>query len=417
MNESAQLRDYDLVIWGATGFTGRLVCELMVQQHSQQRAWRWAMAGRNLAKLEKLRAGLGANARSVDLLQADSHDRPALDCLARATAVVLSTVGPYSLYGSELVASCVAAGTDYCDLTGEVPWMRRMQENHESTAVASGARIVFCCGFDSIPSDLGVWFLQQEALRRFGRPLQQVGFRLEAAKGGASGGTVASLLNIVEEAKQDAGVRRLLRDPYALCPDSSQVRPCQDEMDGVRFDDALQVWLAPFVMAGINTRVVHRSNALAGFPYGEDFRYDEAMMAGAGPVGRVKALALTGGLAAFLAAAGLAPTRALLKRFVLPAPGEGPSAAKREAGFFSIIFHGRSAAGEALQGRVRGDRDPGYTATAGMIAEAALCLVESSGEKDDSVGGFWTPSCALGEPLLRRLIAHAGLSFEIDAEE
>ena len=405
-------REFDLVLMGATGFTGQLVAEHLLRRHGATGALKWALAGRNLEKLEAVRKQLGPDAAELPLIEADSFDRPSLDAMTNRTRVVLTTVGPYALYGRELVASCAEHGTDYCDLTGEVPFMRDMIDAHAEAAAASGARIVHCCGFDSIPSDLGVAVLQKAAQERFGGPLTRVGLRVKAAKGGLSGGTFASMLNIVEAARADSEIARYLKNPYAICPPDQRDGPRQPYVNGPKLDAELDNWMAPFIMAAINTRVVHRANALQDHAYGKDFLYDEAVLTGRGFRGRMKATTLSLGMGAFAVGAGLGPTRALLKKLVLPEPGEGPSAEQREAGFFNIVIHGRDDAGRSLRVRVRGDRDPGYGSTSKMIGEAAVCLARDIGP--DVPGGFWTPATALGEALRVRLAEHAGVTFEIE---
>lgn len=406
-------REYDIVLMGATGFTGRLVAEYLLGRHGVGGQVRWALAGRSREKLDKIRVELGEAAAGLPLIVADSHDRASLDAMVQRTRVVCTTVGPYALHGSELVAACAGHGTDYCDLAGEVPWMRRMLDAHADAAEESGARIVHCCGFDSIPSDLGVWFLQREAMERFGQPLRRVRMRVKAAKGGLSGGTYASMLNIVEEARRDREVARVLRNPYALCPPGAREGERQPYVSSASYDPAFELWTAPFVMAAINTRVVMKSNALSGFSYGRDFRYDEAVMTGRGFSGRLKATTLSLGMGAFALGAGLGPTRALLKKMVLPKPGEGPSREAREAGFFKIVMDGRNDNDAAsLRVAVSGDRDPGYGSTSKMLGETALALALDL-PPDARAGGIWTPSTALGERLLDRLVGHAGLSFEV----
>ncbi len=405
-------REFDVVLMGATGFTGRLVAEYLLARHGVGGDLRWAIAGRSQDKLETVRGELGEGAESLPMIIADSHDAESLAALVRRTRVICTTVGPYALHGSELVAACAAHGTDYCDLSGEVPWMRRMLDQHLDAAKASGARIVHCCGFDSIPSDLGVWFLQQAAIERFGRPLERVRLRVKAAKGGLSGGTFASMLNIVEESRRDEATAKVLKNPYALCPAEGRKGQRQPYVSGPKYDDAIGAWAAPFIMAAINTRVVHRSNALQNYAYGKEFRYDEAVLTGTGFGGRVKATMVSAGMGGFALGAAIGPTRSLLKKLVLPKPGEGPSAEQRQAGFFNIIVEGRTADGETLRARVRGDRDPGYGSTSKMIGEAAVCLARDIG--DEISGGFWTPASALDGQLIDRLQQHAGVTFEIE---
>lgn len=404
---------FDVVLMGATGFTGRLVAEHLLRRHGAGGDLRWALAGRNREKLEQVRTGLGDSAAGLPLIVADSHDRASLDALVHKTRVVCTTVGPYALHGSDLVAACAAQGTDYCDLSGEVPWMRRMLDQHEQAARASGARIVHCCGFDSIPSDLGVWFLQKLARDRFGRPLDRVRLRVKAAKGGLSGGTFASMLNIVEESRRDPETARVLKNPYALCPPEPDQRPRQPYVNGPAFDEVFASWMAPFIMAAINTRVVHRANAIQDRAYGNEFRYDEAVLTGKGLGGRLKAISVALGMGAFALGAGLKPTRALLKKMVLPKPGQGPSPEQREAGFFNIAIDGRTSVGQSLRVRVRGDRDPGYGSTSKMIGETAVALARDL-PADARPGGFWTPSTALGQTLIERLEAHAGVTLQAE---
>ena len=409
----AETREFDLVLMGATGFTGRLVAEHLLARHGTDGELKWALAGRNQSKLEEIRAGLGDGAADLPLITADSHDRESLDALVQRTRVVCTTVGPYALHGSALVAACCEHGTDYCDLAGEVPWMRKMIDQHAGAARQSGARIVHCCGFDSIPSDMGVWFLQQAAKEKFGRPLERVRLRVKAAKGGLSGGTFASMLNIVEESRRDPETAKILKNPFALCPPDARKGPRQPYVSGPEFDAAIGSWMAPFIMAAINTRVVHRANALQDFAYGQGFRYDEAVLTGKSFGGRAKATMVSLGMGAFALGSAMGPTRAALKKMVLPKPGEGPSPEQRQAGFFNIIVEGRTTEGETLRARVRGDRDPGYGSTSRMIGEAAVCLACDIG--DDVAGGFWTPATALNGKLLERLATHAGVTFEFES--
>lgn len=415
MSDRHSNRPYDVILMGATGFTGRLVAEHLVRRHGVGGELSWALAGRSQDKLEQIRSGLGESATELPLLLADSHDRASLDALVTQARVVCTTVGPYALHGSELIAACAAHGTDYCDLSGEVPWMREMLDAHEAVARDNGARIVHCCGFDSIPSDLGVWFLQQQAKKKFGQPLERVRLRVKAAKGGLSGGTFASMLNIVEESRRNPETARVLKNPYALCPADARSGPRQPYVNGPKFDEAIGSWMAPFIMAAINTRIVHRSNALQGHAYSNQFRYDEAVLTGTGLGGRAKAVSVSLGMGAFALGASMKPTRAVLNRLVLPKPGEGPSPAQREAGFFNIIIEGRTAEGDVLRARVKGDRDPGYGSTSKMIGEAAVCLARDV-PAETTGGGMWTPSTALGQALIDRLGRHAGVTFELDSD-
>lgn len=405
-------RTYDVVVYGATSFVGRLLAQHLFERHGADGELRWALAGRSPEKLDRLRSELGPGAEALPTIVADAGDETALRAMCEQTDALASTVGPYMLYGSSLVAACAATGTDYCDLTGEIPWIRRMLDAHEATARRNGARIVHCCGFDSIPSDLGVHFLQQQARARTGQTCERVRMRVKAVRGAFSGGTAASLMNVVKMAGEDPDLRRLLADPYAICPQEDRPDIRQPSVQMAEYDSDLGRWAAPFIMAAINTRVVHRTNALAGYAYGREFRYDEAMLTGAGLRGRASAVALAMGLGAFTAGAAIKPTRWLLERFVLPEPGEGPSPEAQAAGFFDLRLVGETGSGGKLQAKVTGQRDPGYGATSRMLGEAVTCLATEIG-RDEVPGGFWTPATALGDRLIERLTAHAGMRFEL----
>ena len=404
--------DFDVVAFGATSFVGRILCRYLLEQFGTDGALRWAAAGRSKSKLEALRASLGAKAAALPLIVADSADAAALRKLAASTRVVVSTVGPYALHGEPLVEACAAGGTDYCDLTGEVQWIRRMVQRHEEAARASGARIVHCCGFDSIPSDLGVYFLQREARNRFGVPCTRVKMRVKAMRGGMSGGTVASLMNLVKEATADPALRKELADPYSLCPAEGRPTVRQPEVRTAAFDADFDRWVAPFVMGAINTRIVHRTNALSAHAYGADFRYDEAVLTGAGLQGQLAAVAASAGLGAFMFAGAIGPLRTALERFVLPKPGEGPSPEAQRSGFFDLRFLGTTADGRRIRAKVTGDADPGYGSTGKMLGQAAACLALDVDRKALD-GGFWTPATALGDRLIDRLTTRSGLAFEV----
>jgi short subunit dehydrogenase-like uncharacterized protein len=401
-------RPFDLIVFGATSFVGQLLCRHLVERHGTSGALKWAIAGRDAAKLDQVAQDTGAD---VERIIADASDRQALAGLAESTRVVVSTVGPYALYGSELIAAVVAAGTDYCDLTGEPQWMRAMIDAHSESAVASGARIVHACGFDSIPSDLGVWFTQQRSIERFDSPCDHVAMRVYAMKGGASGGTIASMMNLMEEAAADPDLRRLLADPYALAPKEMRSGVQQRELTAPTHDAASGQWIAPFVMAGVNTRVVQRTHALLGRPWGDDFKYEEAMVMGSGLAGGVKAAGLSAGILGGMGLAALSPARKVLTQFVLPKPGEGPSPQAQRDGYFELRFFGLTPTGRAIRTQVTGDRDPGYGCTARMLGEAAVALVDL--DPQEVGGGFWTPSTAFGDSLIERLESHAGVEFNV----
>ncbi|MBM6576106.1 saccharopine dehydrogenase NADP-binding domain-containing protein [Microvirga sp. SRT01] len=381
------MRDFDLIVYGATGFTGRLVAGYLAATYPGH--GRWAMAGRSLSKLEEVRDLIGVPA-DVPLIVADADDPASLSTLAARTEVVVTTVGPYQLYGSALVAACAAGGTAYVDLCGEPAWMRHMIDAHQDAAKASGARIVFSCGFDSIPFDLGVLTAQEAAVARFGRVAPRVKGRVRRMQGGFSGGTAASLKATLAAAARDPSLVMLLTNPFALTPGFTG--PHQPTGLIPEFDTTLNAWVAPFVMAPINTKNVHRTNFLLGHPYGTDFVYDEMMVAGLGDLGKAAAEAL-GKLNPFAGDKG-------------PKPGEGPSKEERDAGHYDILFAALTPDGGRADAVVTGDRDPGYGSTCKMLAETALCLVGG-----EAKGGVWTPGALLGTTLRDRLQEKAGLTF------
>ena len=402
----------DIVVFGATSFVGQILCRYLLEQFGADGKPSWAMAGRSMDKLEQVRSSLGRKASRLPLLVADASDEDSLRQLSAEARVIVSTVGPYALYGEPLVKVCAETGTDYCDLTGEVQWIRRMIRSYEPRAKKSGARIVHCCGFDSIPSDLGVYFLQQACRERHGKPCTTVKMRVKSAKGGFSGGTVASLMNVLKEASSDPKLRKELANPYSLCPKTHAPGVRQAQVTLPEYDADFESWVAPFVMAGINTRIVHRSNALAKHAYGRKFRYDDAVLTGPGLKGRLAAAGLSAGIAGLMAAGSLAPLRAVLGKLVLPEPGEGPSEQQQAQGSYDLRFFGRTADGQTLRARVTGDRDPGYGSTAKMLGQAAACLALDLSTQD-TPGGFWTPATIFGERLIDRLVQHAGISFEL----
>ena len=388
-------KEFDIVVHGATGFTGRLVIEYLLARGDT--GLRWAMGGRSLDKLAAVRDEVGAPA-STPLVVTDNANPASLAALMARTRLVLTTVGPYQLYGSALVQACAEHGVDYVDLCGEPAWMRQMIDAHHATAQASGARIVFSCGFDSIPFDLGVWMLQDQMVKRFGAPAPRVRGRVRKMKGTFSGGTAASLKATMAAAATQPGVLDLLRNPFALTPGFEG--PKQPSGNKPMVDEALgaDVWVAPFVMAAINTRNVHRSNFLLQQAGGADFVYDEMLITGKGDKGQAIANAVA-------ADKSLASDDG-------PKPGEGPSRAEREAGFYDVLFLATGKNGETLRVGVQGDRDPGYGSTSKMIAESAMCLLQDASA---TPGGIWTPASAMGQRLIDRLQAHAGLTFAVEA--
>lgn len=403
-------RELDVVVFGASGFTGRLVVEYLIERYPAGGGVNWAIAGRNKDKLKAVLADLGEDSGAIPVLIADSSDAAALDAIAERTRVVLTTVGPYARHGSELVAACVRNGTGYCDLAGEVQWMRKMIDRYQEEARQTGARIVHACGFDSIPSDLGVWFLQRESIARYGKPCRRVSLLVRAMRGGMSGGTAASMINVIEEGKQDREIARQLVDPYTLNPEGERDGPDGRDQAFAVYNDQLDVWTSPFLMAIINQRIVRRTNAVLGYPYGKDFQYNESVISGPGVSGRMKALATVSGMGAFMLASSNDFLRDNLVKRLLPEQGAGPGRESRENGFFNFIIAGTTADGEEIRARVTGDRDPGYGSTSKMIAEAGVCLARNA---LDVEGGFWTPAAAMKDRLLERLKANAGLTFDI----
>lgn len=381
MKANAEL---DVVVYGATGYTGQLVAERFARHHGTGSNIRWGLAGRSLERLSRVRDEIGASDR-VPLLAADASDRSSLQSMAEQAKVIVTTVGPYQLYGSELVAACAASGTDCLNLSGEPHWMRAMIDAHEQTARQTGARIIHSCGFDSIPFELGVYFTQALARRRFGHPVVRVKGRVRTIRGGLSGGTAASGRATREAAQKDPAIIKLLLDPFALTPGFKG--PDQPRGDKPEQDNDLGAQVAPFMMAIINTKNVHRSNMLQRHAYGADFVYDEM------------AIVAPGGSAADFdlpdAASG-------------PKPGEGPTKDERENGFYDLLFVGIDKSGAQVRAAVHGQKDPGYGSTSMILAETAICLLQQG---DDVPGGVWLPGAALGQALIDRLQVHAGLSF------
>src|ERR1700681_3136150 len=386
---------FDIIVYGATGFTGQLVAEYFGAHYTGKDDPKWAMAGRSLGKLAAVRDAIGAPA-DTPLIVADAGDPASLKAMVDQTRSVLSTVGPYQLYGSELVAACAATGTDYLDLCGEPVWMRHMIDAHQASAQSSGARIVFSCGFDSLPFELGVLFCQQVAKKTLGAPVSRVKGRVRAMTATFSGGTAASVKATFAAAARDLSLVALLKNPFVLTPGFEG--PKQPPGNKPLFDQELDGWTAPFVMSTINTRSVHRSNLLMGFPYGKDFIYDEMVLTGPGEKGEADARRVA---AANLEKVGPGG----------PKPGEGPSKEERESGLYDLLFVGIAADGRQVRVAVHGDRDPGYGSTSKMIAECAICLLRDTPEVP---GGIWTPGAAMGHKLIKRLVDHAGLTFEVE---
>ena len=388
-------REFDIIVYGATGYTGRLVAEYLSNHYGpRDDAPTWAMAGRSLDKLEEVRDLIGAPA-DTPLVVADAADPDSLTAMCGRTRVVLTTVGPYQLYGNELVEACARTGTDYADLCGEPGWMREQIDAHHDTAKASGARICFSSGFDSIPFDLGVLMLQKEAVARFGAPAPRVKGRVRAMAGTFSGGTAASLTATMKSIAKNPKLIPILQSPFGLTPGFEG----PDQPMGLipEYDAKLGKWAAPFIMATINTKNVHRTNFLLGHPYGADFKYDEMMLTSAGELGEKAANAVAEMLKNPF---GAKP----------PKPGEGPSKEERENGHYDVLFVGEMADGQTLHYGVKGRYDPGYGSTSRMLAETGIALLSC-----DKQGGIGTPGSFLGEALVQRLQDHAEISFSVES--
>lgn len=386
---------FDIVVYGATGFTGQLVAEYLAAHYKGDANLKWAMAGRSKDKLASVRDAIGAPA-DTPLIVADASDPASLKAMVAQAKSVISTVGPYQFYGNELIAACVAAGVDYFDLCGEPLWMRQMIDKHEAAAKASGARIVFSCGFDSVPFELGAFYVQEEAKRVFGAPALRVKGRVRDMRGTLSGGTAASAKATFEAVAKDLSLVAMLKDPFALTPGFKG--PKQPPGSKPAYEEDLQSWSAPFMMALINTRNVHRSNMLMGFPYGNEFVYDEMVLTGAGEKGETNAKLV---MAANTEKTG--PNA--------PKPGEGPSKEERENGRYDLLYVAIAPDGRQVRASVKGDRDPGYGSTSKMISECAICLLRDT---PDVPAGIWTPGAAMQHKLIKRLVDHAGLTFAVE---
>ena len=383
---------YDIVVFGASGYTGRLVAEYLQQEYANTDL-KWAMAGRSLDKLASVRTALGIS-ESVELVSVDSDNAASVGQMVSDCKVVITTIGPYQLYGEELIKQCAQQGTDYVDLSGEPSWMHETIAQYSAAAKASGARIVHSCGFDSIPFDLGVYCLQQHAIAQTGKPITTVKGRVRAMNGTFSGGTIASMRATMASAQANPAIIKVLTNPFALTEGFTGSE--QPTGTAPQYDEELNSWSAPFIMAAINTKNIHRSNLLLGHQYGEDFRYDEMLLTGDGEQGKA-------------AADYVAKDDSIGKSDLQP--GDGPTQEERENGNYDAIFAGQNCKGELMISSVQGDRDPGYGSTSKMLAEAAICLLENP---TLAGGGLWTPAAALGQALIDRLQAHAGLTFQIE---
>ena len=384
----------DIVIYGATGFTGKLVVEYMQQKYANSPNIKWGLAGRSLEKLNKVKEKLRVSPE-VPCLVVDSDDKDSISKMVNETKCVLTTVGPYQLYGSDLVSECANQGTDYVDLCGEPGWMHEMIETHSDAAKDSGSRIIFSCGFDSIPFDLGVLFVQNAAEDKFGKPALSVRGRVRAMNGEFSGGTAASLGATMNALKINPELFTILANPFALSNGFNG--PEQPADSRPYLDEKLDAWVAPFFMAPINTKNIHRSNALMNHKYGEEFYYNEMMLTGSGDQGEE-------------AAKMVASSNPLTEKPLLP--GEGPSRESRENGNYDLLFCADMPDGSVISASVIGDMDPGYGSTSKMIAESAICLIS---ECENLGGGIYTTAPSMGTKLIKRLEDNAGITFKIES--
>ena len=386
--------EFDVIIYGASGYTGRLVAEYMQNQYGAGGNVKWAMAGRSESKLASVRDEMGISA-DIPLIVADAADPAQVKAMAERAKCICTTVGPYQLYGEPLVAACAEAGTDYVDLCGEPGWMHEMINKYDAKAKETGARIVFSCGFDSIPFDLGVQFCQETAKAKFGAPVPRIKGRMRSMEGKFSGGTAASLGATMAALKENPALLQVLANPFSLA--GGFQGPEQPAANKPEYDEELGSWAAPFIMAPINTKNVHRSNALMDHAYGKDFVYDEMMLTGPSEEGEQ--------IANFIA------TTDMLGGDDAPKPGEGPTKEERENGYYDALFVGYAADGQKVMVSVKGDKDPGYGSTSKMIAESALCIANDCPE---TPGGIYTTAPAMGAKLRQRLEANAGLTFTVE---
>ena len=398
-------RDFDLIIWGATGFTGNLVCDYISKNYNE-RELRWAIAGRNEKKILKLQQKLKIDDSRTII--ADSSDKDSLVKMVKKSRVVCTTVGPYAKYGTNLVEACIEGETNYCDITGETQWIRRIIDRFHTKAKEKNIKIINSCGFDSIPSDMGVFYSQKIMLEKTGKYASTINMRVAGAKGGISGGTYNSLSNVLEEALIDKEVRKTLTNPYGLNPIDKQFGPDKSDLREVIFDTVSNSWIAPFVMAGINTKIVRRSHALMDFMYGKNFAYDEATLTGKGIAGQIRGYMSL--IPIFLATRKKGSIIKKIVDFILPKSGEGPSKKTRINGYYNLRFY-LTLDKMTYVSKVLGDMDPGYGSTSKMLAESAICLAL---DKIPETYGILTPSVALGDSLLKRLEENAGLTFIFD---
>ena len=387
----SNLNKYDFVIYGATGFTGKLVVEYAINQYANNKKISWAIAGRNNEKLEHVQEKYNLPS-NIGKIVVDSNDQNSIDEMVSQTKCVLTTVGPYQLYGEKIIKTCISTGTDYVDLCGEPGFMHKIISECSAEAKETGARIVFSCGFDSIPFDLGVLFVQEEVMAKLNKYASSVRGRVRAMNGEFSGGTAASMKATMAALQSNPELINILVNPHALCDGMQGVK--QDDDSKPVYDEELDTWVAPFFMAPINTKNIHRSNKLMNHIYGENFKYNEMWIQGPGEEGK--------------AAAEFISTMNPLGD--APEPGDGPSRESRENGNYDVLFCA-DVDGETIKASVSGDMDPGYGSTSKMITESAVCLVKDC---ENLAGGIYTPAASMGKKLIKRLESSAGLTFKLE---
>ncbi len=407
-------KQFDIVLYGATSFVGQLTAQYFAQFIKNQEI-NFAIAGRNLEKLMDLSTKL--NNPNISLIVANSNDEKSLDDMCSQTKLIISTVGPYLNYGEPVVKSCVTNGTDYIDLCGEMIFVRQMMDKYRTQAEQTGARLVSACGFDSLPSDLGVHYLQQQARAKHNQVCHNVSLKVKAIKGGISGGTVASMVALMSLASDDKAMQKQIADPYLLM-DNNKPSVKQTPLHTAKFDPYFKKWQAPFIMEATNSRMVHFSNYLSDFAYGKDFRYEEISWLSNSLKGRIMATNTAIMLGGFYKAVSYKKSRQLLTKYVLPKAGTGPSKEQQETGFFDLRLYGyaddtsKKANQPLICVKVTGQKDPGYGSTAMMLAQAGLCLAFDI-DKQTLGGGFYSPAFAMGDKLIEHLQAHAMVSFEV----
>ena len=402
---------------GATGFTGKLVVEYLIKNYGiENENFTWAIAGRDKNKLERVLSSLkdvDPNSNKIPTLIVDSHDTISLDKMTSISRLVISTVGPYLKFGEALVESCVKNSTHYCDLTGEVPFIRKSIDAFDLKAKKNNCRIVHSCGFDSVPSDIGVLLLQMNSLKKFNKPCDEVNLYVRSIRGGLSGGTIDSMISIYDYMGSNPDHQKLLKSPFSLNPrDSIKNNTRQPSLKSVKWDGDIQRWLCPFIMAGFNSKIVRRTNAITDHRYGIDFRYSEVSSFKKGLTGFLKAMVMFIGLVIIQISLKVRPLLWFLRKFFLPSPGEGPSREIRDNGFFKLDIIGSMDNIKKIRFTVTGEGDPGYSATAKMITESALSILLDE-DRIPKVSGVLTPAAGIGVVLAERL-NDKGFNFSLN---